>query len=105
MGTVSELNQASAAERQGRIELAAAFRLAVRFGFHEGIDNHFSLALTDDGQRVSGQSATAAISSEIRAREPAARSTPMARCSTGDGEVEPLSTLHPRPDACRAGPI
>jgi ribulose-5-phosphate 4-epimerase/fuculose-1-phosphate aldolase len=37
-------------ERVGRVELAAAFRLAVRFGLHEGIDNHFSLALTDDGR-------------------------------------------------------
>lgn len=37
-------------ERVGRVELAAAFRLAVRLGFHEGIDNHFSLALTEDGR-------------------------------------------------------
>jgi ribulose-5-phosphate 4-epimerase/fuculose-1-phosphate aldolase len=37
-------------ERVGRFELAAAFRLAVRFGFHEGVSNHFSLALTDDGR-------------------------------------------------------
>jgi ribulose-5-phosphate 4-epimerase/fuculose-1-phosphate aldolase len=37
-------------ERVGRVELAAAFRLAVRFGLHEGIDNHFSLALSDDGR-------------------------------------------------------
>ena len=28
---------------EARKELAAAFRLAVRFGLHEGIDNHFSL--------------------------------------------------------------
>ncbi len=28
---------------EARRELAAAFRLAVRFGLHEGIDNHFSL--------------------------------------------------------------
>lgn len=28
---------------QARVDLAAALRLAVRFGFHEGIDNHFSL--------------------------------------------------------------
>lgn len=28
--------------RQARIDLAAALRLAVRFGFHEGICNHFS---------------------------------------------------------------
>lgn len=33
------------AARQARVELAAAYRLAVRFGFHEGIDNHFSLLL------------------------------------------------------------
>jgi ribulose-5-phosphate 4-epimerase/fuculose-1-phosphate aldolase len=37
-------------ERVGRFELAAAFRLAVRFGFHEGVCNHFSLAMTDDGR-------------------------------------------------------
>lgn len=30
---------------QARLDLAAAYRLAVRFGFHEGIDNHFSLLL------------------------------------------------------------
>jgi len=34
-----------AAEREARAELAAAFRLSVRFGFHEAIDNHFSYAL------------------------------------------------------------
>ena len=33
------------AARQARIDLAAAYRLAVRFGFHEAIDNHFSLLL------------------------------------------------------------
>src|SRR5258708_22705590 len=36
---------------QARIDLAAALRLAVRFGLNEGIDNHFSLAVpeTNDG--------------------------------------------------------
>lgn len=29
--------------RQARVDLAAAFRLAVRYGLHEGICNHFSL--------------------------------------------------------------
>lgn len=29
--------------RQARIDLAAAHRLAVMYGFHEGIDNHFTL--------------------------------------------------------------
>ena len=37
-------------ERVGRVELAAAFRMAARLGMHEGICNHFSLALTDDGR-------------------------------------------------------
>ena len=37
-------------ERVGRVELAAAFRMAVRLGFHEGVCNHFSLALADDGR-------------------------------------------------------
>jgi ribulose-5-phosphate 4-epimerase/fuculose-1-phosphate aldolase len=34
----------SPAHRQARIDLAAALRLAVWNNFHEGIDNHFSLA-------------------------------------------------------------
>jgi ribulose-5-phosphate 4-epimerase/fuculose-1-phosphate aldolase len=34
-----------------RVDLTAAFRLAVRFDFHEGTCNHFSLALSDrDGR-------------------------------------------------------
>jgi ribulose-5-phosphate 4-epimerase/fuculose-1-phosphate aldolase len=33
------------AARQARIDLAAALRLAVANGFHEGIDNHFTLAV------------------------------------------------------------
>lgn len=32
-------------ERQARIDLAAAFRLAARFGWHEAVANHFSLCL------------------------------------------------------------
>lgn len=36
---------------QSRIDLAAAFRLAARFGWHESIANHFSLAVSDDGGR------------------------------------------------------
>ncbi|HZS81670.1 MAG TPA: aldolase [Stellaceae bacterium] len=41
----SEGAAAPAAEAAARIDLAAALRLAVRFGLNEGIDNHFSLAL------------------------------------------------------------
>ena len=38
-------------EAQGRIDLAAAFRWAVRLNWHESIANHFSLAVSDDGSR------------------------------------------------------
>jgi len=38
-------------ERQSRIDLAAMFRIAARFNWHEGIANHFSLAVSDDGRR------------------------------------------------------
>ena len=37
--------------QEQRVELAAAFRLAVRFGWHESVANHFSLAVSDDGSR------------------------------------------------------
>lgn len=37
---------------RNRIELAAAFRLAVRFGWHEAVANHCSLAVSEDGRRV-----------------------------------------------------
>src|SRR3954447_12012753 len=36
-------NARSNSARQARIDLAAALRLAVHNGFHEGIDNHFTL--------------------------------------------------------------
>lgn len=38
-------------ERQGRIDLAAAFRWGARLGFNEAVANHFSLALDDAGRR------------------------------------------------------
>lgn len=34
---------------QARRDLACAFRWAARFGFHEGVANHFSLAVSPDG--------------------------------------------------------
>ncbi len=34
-----------------RIDLAAAFRLAVEMGWHESVGNHFSLAVPGDGRR------------------------------------------------------
>src|ERR1700733_15057309 len=40
-----------AAERALRVDLAAAFRLAVEFDWHESVGNHFSAALSRDGRR------------------------------------------------------
>jgi ribulose-5-phosphate 4-epimerase/fuculose-1-phosphate aldolase len=42
---------ADEAERRQRIDLAALFRIAVREGWHEGVANHISLAVSDDGKR------------------------------------------------------
>lgn len=41
----------SSTETALRIDLAAAFRLAARFDWHESVGNHFSVALSDDGRR------------------------------------------------------
>src|SRR3954467_3612835 len=46
MGSVGELT-ASALEQAARIDLAAAFRLAVRLDLHEGVCNHFTVMLAD----------------------------------------------------------
>ncbi|MBT6094207.1 MAG: hypothetical protein HOH04_04950 [Rhodospirillaceae bacterium] len=34
-----------------RVDLACAFRWAVRYNMHEGVANHFSLAVSDDGSQ------------------------------------------------------
>jgi ribulose-5-phosphate 4-epimerase/fuculose-1-phosphate aldolase len=49
MGQMREVGTDAAAERAVRVDLAAAFRLAVRFDLHEGVCNHFSAML--DGKR------------------------------------------------------
>ena len=38
-------------EWRGRVDLAAAFRLAVENNWHEAVANHFSLAVSEDGKR------------------------------------------------------
>src|ERR1041384_4748977 len=38
-------------ERQLRVDLAAAFRLAVEMNWHEGVGNHFSAAVSADGKQ------------------------------------------------------
>ncbi len=40
---------AHAAHGEARRDLACAFRWAARLGYNEGIANHFSLAVSDDG--------------------------------------------------------
>ena len=44
---MQEIKGAAAVERAARVDLAAAFRLAVRMDLHEGVCNHFSLMLPD----------------------------------------------------------
>ncbi len=41
----------SSVERQTRVDLAAAFQWAARLNMHEGIANHFSAAVSDDGKQ------------------------------------------------------
>jgi len=41
----------NAAERQLRVDLAAAFRLAAHYDWHEAVANHFSLAVSPDGKQ------------------------------------------------------
>lgn len=47
----SSPSPAPASERQLRLDLAAAFRLAVRMNWHEAVANHFSLAVSPDGKQ------------------------------------------------------
>lgn len=49
--TLSHADIGEDALRQLRIDLAAAFRLAVEFGWHESVGNHFSAAVSADGKR------------------------------------------------------
>jgi len=50
MGRVEKIGVSAGAEQAARVDLAAAFRLAVRMDLHEGVCNHFTLMLPD-GQR------------------------------------------------------
>ena len=49
--TLDKTEATGADEWQSRVDLAAAFRLAVRFDWHEAVANHFSLALSPDGSK------------------------------------------------------
>ena len=45
------LGGCDATEWQARVDLAAAHRLAVHYGYHEGIDNHFTVLLPGHADR------------------------------------------------------
>ena len=51
MTSVTKLKTKTSEESQLRIDLAAAFRLAEHFNWHEGVANHFSLAVSSDGKQ------------------------------------------------------
>jgi ribulose-5-phosphate 4-epimerase/fuculose-1-phosphate aldolase len=51
MTSVTQLKTKTSEEKQLRIDLAAAFRLAEHFNWHEGVANHFSLAVSSDGKQ------------------------------------------------------
>lgn len=48
---MTQHDAALANETQIRIDLAAAIRLSCRYGWHEGVANHFSAAVGADGRR------------------------------------------------------
>lgn len=53
MADVTALNRkptTNAAEKQLRVDLAAAFRLSAQYDWHEAVANHFSLAVSPDGK-------------------------------------------------------
>lgn len=54
MAEITSFNRkptASSAEKQLRVDLAAAFRLAAYYDWHEAVANHFSLAVSADGKQ------------------------------------------------------
>lgn len=51
MTSVTKLKTKTSEEKQLRIDLAAAFRLAEHFNWHEAVANHFSLAVSPDGKQ------------------------------------------------------
>ncbi|WP_119392345.1 class II aldolase/adducin family protein [Taklimakanibacter lacteus] len=51
MTSVTKLKTKTSEEQQLRIDLAAVFRLAEHFNWHEAVANHFSLAVSPDGKQ------------------------------------------------------
>ena len=51
LATIRDRDGFAHPEWQMRVDLAAAFRLAARFDWHEAVANHFSLAVSPDGKQ------------------------------------------------------
>ena len=50
MAAISQYKESHFLEfREERIDLACAFRWTARLGFHEGVANHYSLAVNESG--------------------------------------------------------
>ena len=49
--TTTKFTSRESAERELRVDLAAAFRLAVEFEWHESVGNHFSASVSGDGRQ------------------------------------------------------
>ena len=52
LATIDRVDPEADRVHRHRVELAAAFRAAARYGFSEGIDNHFSLLVGDQTRPV-----------------------------------------------------
>ena len=48
----SEQSVAADTHYEDRCNLAAAFRMTARLNMHEGVANHFSYAVSDDGSQI-----------------------------------------------------
>ena len=71
--TRAQMTIDSTSEARSRVDLAAAFRLAERFGWHEAVANHFSVAASADGRQF--------------LMNPRWRHFSMIRASEGDGSA------------------
>lgn len=92
-------------EQALRQDLAAAFRLAVEFGWHESVGNHFSAAVSDDGSKFLMNPKWRHFS-EIRASDllllDANESETMQRANAPDASAWCIhGTVHRRNPACR----
>ncbi|MBV9524101.1 MAG: aldolase [Alphaproteobacteria bacterium] len=75
--------------RQGRIDLAVAFRWSARLGFHEAIANHYSLAVAEDGREFLMNPAGRHWS-KLQARDILLLDVG-GRILAGDGELDPTA--------------